>query len=332
MEGIADQAPGAGHPERRRRDRLTGLLSRLAFEQRVAEAEDQAREAGGEVAIVFLDLVDFRAVNQRYGTEGGDAVLRAVAGRLRQAVRDIDHVARVGGDEFAVLLTDARGSGLQAASERIGRIFQQPFTAAGHLVGVVPRMTVTVGPSGQAHAEDLLWRSIKADAAAANREMRDRLSEAERRCRRDPLTGALNRFGLEEAAAAMAPPYGLALVDIDGLKQLNDTAHGYQAGDRALCLVAGLLGRGREGDVVGRWGGDEFVLLLPGATAASTATHLERLLAAVGQTRHDQVMVTFSAGVAEVRRAGGFAGALASADRAVHAAKRAGRARVLASS
>lgn len=339
MEGITDQAPRAQEAgptgrfdDRRRLDRLTGLLSRMAFERLVASAEEEARSSEAQVAIVFLDLVDFKAVNVRHGLEVGDEVLRAIGARLRSVVRDRDQVARVGGDEFAVLLSDADVAGLRAAADRIRASFDEPFPGGAATVAVSPRMTVTVGPTGKVPGEDLLWRSIKADVEAATRDIRARLSEAERRSRQDPLTGALNRFGLEEAVGALAPPCAVALVDIDDLKRLNDTTDGYLSGDRALQLVADLLASGRDTDVVGRWGGDEFLLLAPGAGAAGTVSHLHRVLAEVRTTRCDDVEITFSAGVAELvpPEDGGFRAALAAADRAVHAAKRAGRAQIVA--
>ena len=128
-------------------------------------------------------------------------------------------------------------------------------------------------------------------------------NRAERAGALDPLTGLLNRRptieGMERAivAAADGDRASLLLVDLDGFKRYNDT-HGHEAGDEALRRVAAALSSAvRPSDAVGRWGGEEFVVLLPGTSrsaAAATAERLRAAIAAGGAT-------TASIGVAEVR-------------------------------
>ncbi|WP_432495831.1 histidine kinase N-terminal 7TM domain-containing diguanylate cyclase [Kineococcus gypseus] len=162
---------------------------------------------------------------------------------------------------------------------------------------------------------------------------------------RDPLTGLHNRRFLDAALAAelgaqppagRAPGAGLLLLDVDRFKVVNDT-HGHAAGDEVLVAVAGALADGaRPGDVVARSGGEEFVVLLPGAGAEATAARAEELRAACARLcvpvpRGAGVRPTVSIGTAVHPADGTDAPSLlAAADRALYAAKAAGRDRVVA--
>jgi diguanylate cyclase (GGDEF)-like protein len=86
-------------------DPLTGLANRSLFQRRMAEAIAHAQEEGYLMGVMYLDLDDFKQVNDTHGHDVGDALLREVAQRLRQVVRTSDTVARLGGDEFALVLT-----------------------------------------------------------------------------------------------------------------------------------------------------------------------------------------------------------------------------------
>jgi diguanylate cyclase (GGDEF)-like protein len=85
-------------------DPLTDLANRRAFERELARSLAYVKRHGTTVALLYLDLDDFKRVNDRHGHSAGDAVLRAVASVLGRHVRDSDLVARIGGDEFALLL------------------------------------------------------------------------------------------------------------------------------------------------------------------------------------------------------------------------------------
>jgi diguanylate cyclase (GGDEF)-like protein len=87
-------------------DALTGLPNRAMFADRAREAVAHARRHAKSAAFLFLDLDRFKAVNDHFGHAVGDELLRAIAARLRAAVRSDDFVARIGGDEFCVLLQD----------------------------------------------------------------------------------------------------------------------------------------------------------------------------------------------------------------------------------
>src|SRR5207249_11732244 len=92
-------------------DNLTGLPNRTMLEEALGLALARARRNGTEVAVLYLDLDDFKRINDSLGHGAGDDVLRQVAGRLQGAVRESDLVARHGGDEFLVLLDDLPGAG-----------------------------------------------------------------------------------------------------------------------------------------------------------------------------------------------------------------------------
>jgi diguanylate cyclase (GGDEF)-like protein len=155
--------------------------------------------------------------------------------------------------------------------------------------------------------------------------------------RLDPLTGLLNRRGL---AAVQPPEVSEALVgsvicaDLDHFKEVNDR-HGHAVGDRVLLVVAEVLGRAvRRGDLVARTGGEEFVIVLPGAPLAAAMRIAESARAALAATDIDNasgnVRVTASFGVAERRAPESHDDAVMRADAALYAAKRAGRNRVTA--
>jgi diguanylate cyclase (GGDEF)-like protein len=152
----------------------------------------------------------------------------------------------------------------------------------------------------------------------------------------DGLTGLLvrNRF-LDLAHAALEDPSGkrwpagLMYVDADHFKQLNDN-HGHAAGDAALVALADMLrGRMRQGDLIGRIGGEEFALLLPGLDLQQTCQRAEQLRVAMHAIRRPDGPLTVSIGVAASTAAGeNIEALLARADKALRKAKHDGRDRV----
>jgi diguanylate cyclase (GGDEF)-like protein len=135
-------------------DPLTGLANRTLFHDRLGHA--LARRSGS-VAVMFLDLDDFKTVNDAYGHAAGDKVLRTVADALRNTLRAEDTVARLGGDEFAVLLADSPDH--YDASLVAGRLLeavQVPVHVAGyeHAIGV--SIGISLGRGGEASAETLM--------------------------------------------------------------------------------------------------------------------------------------------------------------------------------
>ena len=113
-------------------DPLTGLGNRALFQDRVAHALARAERSNDEVAVIFLDLDNFKEINDSLGHAAGDAVLVQTANRLRTCLRDSDTAARFGGDEFALLLEHTRGEGeVMDVADRISAALSRPLQVEG---------------------------------------------------------------------------------------------------------------------------------------------------------------------------------------------------------
>jgi diguanylate cyclase (GGDEF)-like protein len=145
-------------------DSLTGLPNRALFRDRLAHALRRSdRSSDGRCAVLFLDLDDFKDVNDGLGHTVGDALLRVVADRLRSTIRDADTAARLGGDEFAVLIEDAADVEEAAAvADRIVAAIANPTSVGGQEVNVRVSVGVAVSPDGGESVDELL---TNADAA-----------------------------------------------------------------------------------------------------------------------------------------------------------------------
>jgi diguanylate cyclase (GGDEF)-like protein len=141
-------------------DALTGLPNRRTITERLADAVDQAAGGGG-VAVMFIDVDRFKVINDLYGHEVGDRVLREVAERIRSALGDDDEVGRLGGDEFVVVVHDA-------TADRVARVAASISDAVGPTVDVGHRtlpLTVSLGVA-IAHREHVATELLdRADAA-----------------------------------------------------------------------------------------------------------------------------------------------------------------------
>ena len=174
---------------------------------------------------------------------------------------------------------------------------------------------------------------------AAFRGLADRVADTWRLATVDPLTGIANRQAVlsrveEELARAVRyhRPLSVILVDLDHFKRLNDS-HGHAAGDAVLRTVAQLLAANvRSVDVAGRYGGEEFLLLLPETEqdeAVEVMVRLQRnLTKAFFLHNNERVLITFSAGVAQRRADEPQTTIVERADRALYQAKRSGKNRV----
>lgn len=211
--------------------------------------------------------------------------------------------------------------------------------------------TVSLLTTDMAHSELMLYYGLPTSMVAAAilmglgvadrmREQRRALSDAERRAQTDPLTGVLNRRSfLErlEAACSRAQardlPISLLFIDLDHFKQINDT-FGHLAGDACLkAIIAPINSELRQSDVIGRYGGEEFVVLLSSADAQAAHPIAERILKRISDLRIEgfgkPIKLTCSIGVATSDTLGEWGERLiAHADTAVYAAKLSGRNRV----
>ena len=173
IERIRDSE--AGLVDQARRDRLTGLLNRRAFDDALAEAFARQRRLDEPAALLMLDLDHFKRVNDGYGHAAGDDVLRCVAGAMLSSLRQIDKMFRIGGEEFAVLLPGADCAAAAATAERIRkRIAGTPAKIGGRDLSV----TVSVGVAltrGISNADELV-RAADAALYRAKRGGRNRVA------------------------------------------------------------------------------------------------------------------------------------------------------------
>jgi len=158
-----------------RHDALTDLPNRLLFRERLAEALAGVSR-GSKLAVLFLDLDRFKGVNDTLGHPMGDELLKVVAARLRHCVRDVDTVARVGGDEFAIIQTGIEEP-LDTATlaRRIGEAVRAPYDLAGHAVVVDTSIGIAMSPNdgtepdGLLKAADMALYGAKADGRGTYR-------------------------------------------------------------------------------------------------------------------------------------------------------------------
>ncbi|MDQ6847774.1 MAG: EAL domain-containing protein [Candidatus Dormibacteraeota bacterium] len=144
-------------------DPLTHLANRVLFTDRLEHALSRRDETRGMLAVLFVDLDDFKMVNDTFGHAPGDDLLRNVAERLRSVLRPADTAARFGGDEFAVLLEDSLSrEDVASVAERIVAALKPHFVVERQEVAVHASIGVAIASAGPVDAEELLRR---ADAA-----------------------------------------------------------------------------------------------------------------------------------------------------------------------
>ena len=156
-------------------DALTGLPNRALFMDRLEHARSRSRGSLPQLAVVFLDLDDFKAVNDSLGHGVGDLLLVEVALRMRTALREGDTAARMGGDEFAVLLEDTPSHAAGQVAERILEGVRQPFTVGGQQVRVHATAGVAVYTTARETADELL-RNADVAMYLAKAQGKDRLA------------------------------------------------------------------------------------------------------------------------------------------------------------
>ncbi len=152
------------------RDPLTGLLNRAGFEQYLERALDEGR--GPSLALLYIDLDHFKAINDEHGHPVGDQLLKQVAQRLCKAVRPSDGVARLGGDEFAVVLSGVNArTNAHAVAEKVISAIKSPFDVGGTALSVSASVGVAFAVDAAGSVADLVARAdaLLYDAKAAGR-------------------------------------------------------------------------------------------------------------------------------------------------------------------
>ena len=137
-------------------DPLTNLPNRSLFFDLVAQGLALARRNETMMALMYIDLDRFKPINDNYGHEAGDVVLQHVARRMSDCVRDSDRVARIGGDEFVVLLLDvANEEAAVMVAEKIRASLSQPFDVAGKMLSISSSIGIAIYPEHGSDSDEL---------------------------------------------------------------------------------------------------------------------------------------------------------------------------------
>lgn len=174
-------------------DALTELPNRALFSETLKQALALARRSGGKLAVMFLDLDHFKPINDQFGHDVGDLVLKAAAGRIRGCLRESDTVARIGGDEFVLLLTNVEDVGAAwRVGEKIRHALEQPFPINGRAFVLSASLGIALYPL---HGVSELELAKAADVAmyVAKREGRNGCTVYDPAWRDDPVEPPIER-------------------------------------------------------------------------------------------------------------------------------------------
>lgn len=213
-------------------DPLTLLANRTLIHDRTEQMLVRSRRSHEPIAALFIDLDNFKEVNDTFGHETGDRLLRAVADRFRATVRDSDTVGRLGGDEFVILAEGVSiAAGPEILAERLLEVLREPFHL-GEQVGGALRVTASIGiASGQRESADDLLRDADIALYRAKALGKDGLASFEP----EMQSAVLDRLGLKmDLMAALAndefhilyqPLFDLETMQIYGVEALLRWSH-----------------------------------------------------------------------------------------------------------
>ncbi|MCJ8295430.1 MAG: EAL domain-containing protein [Colwellia sp.] len=140
-----------------RHDPLTGLPNRLLFQDRLQQAVALAKRHDHKFAVFFMDLDNFKIINDTMGHEAGDELLKEVALRLADTGREMDTVARLGGDEFAFIINKVDGvEDAVSFARRLNQLLKKPIKVNGHNINMGSSIGVTICPDDADNSEELL--------------------------------------------------------------------------------------------------------------------------------------------------------------------------------
>ncbi len=158
------------------RDELTGLYNYRYLQARMTEEFKRAERYREPLACVMADIDFFKQINDRYGHDAGDEVLREISARLRKAVREIDVIARYGGEEFLLVLPSTSFSGAVSAADRVWRaIGGEPFRIGDAAEQITISLGVAVYPSREIKSKDDLIKAADRALYQSKREGRNRI-------------------------------------------------------------------------------------------------------------------------------------------------------------
>ncbi len=138
-------------------DKLTGLASRVLFADRLEQAIAMARRHHSSFAVFYLDLDEFKPVNDNFGHDAGDVLLQKVADRLRLCVREVDTVARMGGDEFSIILVETEtDTDAVLVAKKIIQTFKAAFRISGNECYITASVGIAIYPVDSEQADALV--------------------------------------------------------------------------------------------------------------------------------------------------------------------------------
>ena len=279
-----------------KRDTLTGLSNRLDLQEAFSRAKAAVERKPASLAVLVLDIEHFKLVNDHYGHAVGDEVLVHVARTLLSFFSSAACVARVGGDEFVVLLLEAdEAYAVQMAEQVRARLAGAPVSGAMPYRPCL-QIGIAVVPAGAVWTEEELIR--QADTALLMRTGKGGIhvsmpgpssppravlhTVGDRRLRNWRTFEALLVAGVR-GAQRDRKPLALAIVDLWQFRRVNDIV-GYRVGNELLARVSEALCQVvRDGDIVARRGGDEFGVLMPDTDVADATAVGEVLCETIAQ-------------------------------------------------
>lgn len=138
-------------------DHLTGLVNRTLFRDRLVQAMARTKRLQQPIGLMLLDLDRFKAVNDTFGHDMGDELLKAVTERLKVCVREVDTVARMGGDEFTIILEGVLSEqNILTVATRITESIAAPFELKGHHISIGVSIGITIYPQDDHTIDELL--------------------------------------------------------------------------------------------------------------------------------------------------------------------------------
>ena len=225
-------------------DGLTNLPNRALFLDRIGHAFDRALRRETNVAVLFLDIDHFKAINDSHGHATGDALLREVADRLRATVRPEDTVARLGGDEFVICCEEIEDTAAALAmADRVRDAFTAPFHPGGHDLKIGTSIGIAIaGPTTE--SPEAVLRDADAAMYVAKARGRDRTVLYDDALRRRVLEHLDTEAGLREALERgdlvlhWQPEFDLSTLRVSGVEALVRWQHS----ERGLLLPGEFLG------------------------------------------------------------------------------------------